>query len=637
MMPSSGFSGSVAVSTPTLVDRLAAFLPPVALPDPGQVQQTFEGTVLCARIDGLAALAESLAKTGREGAEVLSRVLTNYVGVLTATVVRHGGQLLTLDGTTVLAYFPGDNSSAQIAEAQLLDFASRFRPVQTNEGRYTLSLKTGIEQGSFRLAVLGADLPGRTLLFIGDVFDRARAAVENSGSQPAAGANDKTTAELLEADYPTAQKLFGDEDPLSVYNRLSPYLPRTLAQKLKTHPDAPLTGEFRRAVNIFVHLTDVDLNNPADLNALQTYYLNAQRVCSGLDGHVNQIVAYETQKVVRLHLTFGALLSNSEDAEHALRAALNVRDIPTPSGTPPVLGVANGNVFVGSVGSQYCQRYVVLGDVVNLSARFADAAAEQGDASVLVDRYTRERVGLAFLFGEDIIINVPSSPFPVRASRLLAPRPAAASLVAFVREQAPSGILPTSVLGTFDEVLNGQRRVIVVSESGQTAHLAQRWLKRGGNGAAGACVLNASSVPYLAWSGLLGGLIGLNPQDSRTEKAAKLSQAIARYAAEYNAQSGWLNMLIGLAPEEPGFRQRIAGQRQQFSKMVVSMLKGMSATTPQMLILRDLQWSDEPGFELLETAIRELEQSPILFCLTHQRGGQGEFDERVSALPGLVL
>jgi class 3 adenylate cyclase len=644
-------SGQPPGATQSLTERIAAYLPAIALPDPARLPATTDGAIVRVEVEGFSALAESLVKTGREGADVLVRVLNSYFGPLNQMVLQHGGQALHYDGLGMLAFLPlraGESMAEVLKRAgglglSLLKLNQSFHSVQTPDGRYSFQMRAGAGAGSLSFLVLGADVLGRALVFNGPAIEDARRACEqaqwnaalvwnDSGVEPAQAVE---TGPLVAPTY--LSDIFEDELPLSVFNRLSPYIPRALAQRLKSAPDTPIGGEFRRVVNIFVHLAGLDLAKPEDVAALGEYYLTVQRVCAGLDGRVHQIVPLPNEPAVRLHLTFGALLSNSEDADHALRAALTVRDLPTPSGRLPTLGVASGNVFTGSIGNAHRQKYIVLGDVVNLSARFAEAASVEGAGTLLVDRYTRERVGLGFLFGEDIILNLQNWPFPVRASRLLAPRPQAYSLTTFVRDQAPTGSLPTGSLGTLDEVLGGQRRVLILREAGQASHMAQRWIKRGGKGASGVCTANGVDVPYLAWTGLLGGLIGLNDSDSRTEKAAKLSQAVARYAPDYTPLTGWLNQLIGLAPEEPGFRQRMAGpQRGQFCKMVVDLLNGMANTNPLLLIFKDLQWSDGPGLVLLEQVIRDLNGTPILFCLTAQRGNP-DLDARLAALPGLVV
>ncbi len=638
------------IAAVSLVERLAAYLPHLALPEPKVMPPAFEGALVQVEIEGFSALAESLARLGREGAEMLSRVLNAYFGPLLQSLEELGGDVLHFDGQGLLAFFPAAQSAAlssaldraSTASLKFLAVNEAFRGVQTADGRFSLQMRVGSAAGTLQILVVGTSMLGQSLVFNGLALEAARRACLQArwGEALVWEDNRMKTAEaqVVSPGVLTSSlaRLFEAEDPLSVFNRLSPYLPRQLAQRLKgsTSSLGP-AEEFRRVVNLFVHVPNLDLEQESDVARLQAYYSAVQQVCAGLDGRVHEITPRPLEKAVRLHLTFGALLSNNEDAAHALRAALAVRDLPIPSGGSPALGVASGNVFTGSVGTPGRQKYIVLGDVVSLSAYFAQAATERGDGTLLVDRYTRERVGLSYLFGEDIILNLPAWPFPVRASRLLAPRPAPCNLVTFLREYPPTGPAPTAVLGTLDAVLAGQRHVLL-TEPGQASHLAGRWLKRVGRGAAGLCLLHAADVPYLAWSGLLGGLIGLAESDSRTEKAAKISEAVVRFAPDYVPLTGWLSQMLGLAQEEPGFRQRLSGpQRGQFVQMVTQLLQGMALAGPLLLIFRDLQWCDEPGLQLLESAVHALAGSPILFGLT-TRPEHGEMAEWVSHLPGLV-
>ncbi|HEX2911713.1 MAG TPA: hypothetical protein VH186_12960 [Chloroflexia bacterium] len=631
-----------------LVKRVAAYLPPIALPDPGAVQEKFKGAVLSTSLEGFVALADSLVKTGREGAEALTRILNSYLGEVNQILVESNGQILDFDGLDLLAFFPEDLSletpdaleRAGFASQALLKLNNAFPPVQTSEGRFGFQMKTGLAEGELLLTVLGSDMLGRTLLFSGTAVDQARMACLRADWGEALRWNEQGLWPVESDETASGSKgssssySFGEEELLSIFNRLATYLPRQLAQRLKSQPDVPLHGEFRRVVNIFLQLPGLDLEQPGDLETLKEYFLTVQGICTGLDGRVHQVVPLPDQQGVRLYLAFGALSTNSDDAEHALRAALALRELPVAPKVLPTLGIASGNVYTGSIGTDQRQKYIILGDVVSLSALFSEAAASEEPGTLLVDRYTRERVGLSYLFGGDLILNLASLPFPVRASRLLSPRPQVCSLATFVREYAPSGSLMTGRLGLIEEAFEGTRQVILVNDTGHASYLAHRWYKRDGAGAAGTCLPNASTVPYVAWSSLLGGLVGLNETDSRTEKAAKLSQAVARYAPDHIPLTNWLNQLMGLTLEEPDFRRRVSGQqRDLFFRLVIDLVKGMAETKPLLLIFRDLQWSDEPGLLLLEQVVGELENAPVLFCLTAQHP-DAELQARLNALCG---
>lgn len=646
---SSNAPGFKPVVTPNsrLTGRLVAYLPPLILPDPAKASTSFEGAVLVVEIEGFSALAESLVKLGREGAEALGRSLNNYFGPLIEAINREGGQVINLDGSGLQAFFPAHQpdqlSWTATVALGLLDLAAAYHPVQTAEGRYSFGMRAGIGQGKLEILHLGSAAAGWVLIMQGEALHQARQAVEQAAWGEAVGWPGgplKPTGHSgpsAQSATPNLTILFGEEDQVSIYNRLAPYLPRVLAQKIKLAPEAPVPAEFRRVVNVFIILPDLDLSQDASMIVLQHYYGTIQRVCSGLDGRVHQIVPGSVANSVSLHLTFGSLNSSSDDAEHALRAALAVRDLPVPSGVLPSISIASGNVYTGSIGTVTCQRYTVLGEAVKLSKQLAQAALEIGSGVLPVDRYTRERVGLSYIFAEELPLILPGQPYPVRINPLLASRPQPCSLASYLKEATFVTTPPADFPVSFDEMLAGKDRVFVLADSGQFYPLAENWLKSGGKGAAGACLPNAaSSVPYLAWSGLLGGLIGLNDTDSRTEKAVKLSQVVSRFAPDYVQYSGWLSQLIGLVPEQPGFRSQIGGpQREQFSQFVIELLRGLSQANPLLIIINNLQWSDEPGLFLLGQVVRELGEEPILFCLTLQRGNPA-IDSQIDALPGLA-
>lgn len=622
-----------------LNERLAAYIPLMLLPDPASAATSFEGAVLAVEVDGFSALAESLVKLGREGAEALGRTLDHYFSPLLETLNRAGGQVVTLDGGGILAFFQGSqaatNSIAQVAHS-LLAVAANFPPVQTAEGLYSLGIRAGIGQGKLDLIQIGTMLGGKALVVRGAAVDGARQAVQKAEWGEVFGGASETAGQPVDSAEATnfnLDTLFSGQDQVSIYNRLAPYLPRVLVQKLKLASDAPIPAEFRRVVNVFIILPDLDLTVKANLGVLQDYYDTLQRVCTGLDGRVHQITASSADQSVCLHLTFGALISSSDDAENALQAALAVRDLAGPTGALPAISIASGTLFTGSIGTDTCQRYTVLGEVVKLSRQLAQAAHERGPGVLPVDRYTRERVGLSYIFGEELSIKLPDQAYPVRTNPLLARRPQPGGLAAYLKEapMADASAEPTQP----EALLAGKKRVFIQNEKTGFYALAGDWLKAGGKGAAGYCLPNAASrVPYLAWSGLLGGLIGLNETDSRTEKAAKLSQAVSRYAPDYAAYTGWLSQLIGLMPEAPGFRAQLAGpQRDFFGEIVVELLHGLAQVNPLLIILNNLQWSDGPGLILLEQVVRQLADAPLLFGLTVQPG-YPEVESRLAALAG---
>src|SRR6202166_3547492 len=89
---------------------------------------------------------------------------------------------------------------------------------------------------------------------------------------------------------------------------------------------------------------------------------------------------------------FGAPLARGNDAERAVRAALEIQaSVPAlASGLPSVLavhiGIATGEVVASSVGSQHHRGYTVTGEAANIAARLLEKAVS-GETLVSDDVY----------------------------------------------------------------------------------------------------------------------------------------------------------------------------------------------------------------------------------------------------------
>ena len=94
---------------------------------------------------------------------------------------------------------------------------------------------------------------------------------------------------------------------------------------------------------------------------------------------------------------FGAPLAHENDAERALRAALEMMQAMAAVYTSEGIclgmhiGVNSGTVVTGGLGSEGREQYSVMGDTVNLAARLAEAAPA---GEILVGPATRRLTAL---------------------------------------------------------------------------------------------------------------------------------------------------------------------------------------------------------------------------------------------------
>jgi len=151
---------------------------------------------------------------------------------------------------------------------------------------------------------------------------------------------------------------------------------------------------------------------------LRPTMLELQRVVESFGGSVPQIQGDGFMAV------FGVPTAHEDDAERAVRAALDVRDHVrtlnegrTGLSFPEVhAGVNSGEVMVGP--SEEASGYTVMGDTVNTASRMADLATA---GHVLVDASTRALTSSSIRYGPRRMRKAKGKADPIALWRPLAP------------------------------------------------------------------------------------------------------------------------------------------------------------------------------------------------------------------------
>jgi adenylate cyclase len=123
---------------------------------------------------------------------------------------------------------------------------------------------------------------------------------------------------------------------------------------------------------------------------LDRFYDVAARVLVAHDGIVDKFVGDE---VVGIFIPALAHDEHPAQAIAAARALLEATGHGNPGGSwlPVGVGVATGTAFVGSVGQTHTAAMTALGDIVNVTARLASAAAP---GEILINDRAAERAGI---------------------------------------------------------------------------------------------------------------------------------------------------------------------------------------------------------------------------------------------------
>ena len=320
---------------------------------------------------------------------------------------------------------------------------------------------------------------------------------------------------------------------------------------------------------------------------------------------------------------FGAPQAHDDDAERALRSALEIRRALSEldgGGLEVRIGVNTGEVVGGTAGPQEGD-YTVSGDAVNVAARLQQTAAP---GEILVGGMTRRLSTDAFAFAPLDEMALKGRTEPIEAWRLereLPERPrmhgGEARLVGRQREL-------TSLESALEEAREGRGLMVAlvgepgIGKSRLALEMRQRAEAAGFTTAWTSSRSYASAFPYHLVSQLVDQLLVREPGQSTVDalRGANVTadeEALGRWAAV-------LEEVIGenqdddpqLADLSPAGRQRI------LVHAIGGLLKAASQRDPMLVVLDDLHWADPASLAVVEELLDILPGLPVVLMATYR-------------------
>jgi predicted ATPase/class 3 adenylate cyclase len=348
--------------------------------------QEVDGTLCYIDISGFTALSEKLARRGRIGAEELTDVLNYVFGSMMAVAYDRGGSLLKFGGDALLLLFTGSNHETQAASAavEMQAVLREARTYETSAGRLALKMSVGLHSGTIHLFRVGES--HKELIVTGPA-----ASMTTEMEETAVAGEILVSPAIKEAiggDGADASKGGGwllnwrkarieccgwiPRIPLSpeAYAEGLPVALRTFLQHGAAEP------EHHIATVGFIKFEGVDAlmeqgGPPSVAAALDELVRNVQVALD--EEEVTFLASDIDQDGGKIIIVGGVPGVQVDDEGRVLRAA---RKIVDNAGTLSVrIGVNQGHVFVGEVGTEIRATYTIMGDTVNLAARLMASAA----------------------------------------------------------------------------------------------------------------------------------------------------------------------------------------------------------------------------------------------------------------------
>jgi class 3 adenylate cyclase len=352
------------------------------------------GAVLFADISGFTPLTETLLRElGRQrGAEELTRQLNQVYTTLIDELHRYRGSVIGFAGDAITCWLEGDDGHRATAcalamQAVMKQFATVTTPTGTS---ISLAIKVGIAVGPARRFLVGDPEIQLVDVLAGEIMDRV-AQTEEAANRTEVGMQAALAKQLGSAIQVAEWRQSGREQ-IAIVNGLTspipalpwPHLPPEGLDEAQTRPwllepvyeklrgGNEFLAELRPAVIIFQQFRGLDYDLDDAGQQLDAFIRWVQRTFTRFGGTLLALSIGD--KGSYLYAVFGAPIAHSDDPVRAVAAALELR---TP---PPELsfisdiniktGISQGHVYTGAYGSESRRTYGVLGNEVNMAARF---------------------------------------------------------------------------------------------------------------------------------------------------------------------------------------------------------------------------------------------------------------------------
>jgi len=333
---------------------------------------------------------------------------------------------------------------------------------------------------------------------------------------------------------------------------------------------------------------------------------------------------------------FGAPIAHEDDADRALRAALDMQDaiaaFNRESGTGLGLhfGINTGAVVAGGVGDRDRRDYSVMGDAVNVAARLEDLSR---DGEILVGPETFRLTAKRFEFQDPRDITLKGKSASLRVHTLVGAKAR--------QEPAPdTGDLRSPLIGRTPEITQLHERVrrlesgaggvvAICGDAGvgksRLAAEVRRSLGSGIGWAEGRAFSYAEGISYAMARTLLYSLLGVRAEDSLSRIGEALQSNIALTCPDLLVETyPYLARLLDL-PLHTAFGdvlQPLSAEvlQSRTLRAFADYLRARARRQPLVLACEDVHWADPSSLHLLQTLLPLAFEAPLLFLLAYRRG-----------------
>ena len=322
------------------------------------------GGCLFADISGFTQLSEKFARFGREGTEVLTKIINNFFEKLYIEIKKYNGDIIRFAGDAITTFYEGKDGLKNSIESanKMMEIVKEFQNIKAFGELFSLNMKIGISSGKCHLFFLKSEGKYEYIFFGEPLNDSAK---QEHLAKPGEVIISK---EILE----DVKDINYECDEKTDKNILMKFLHPKILEIIKKG-DLWILNAHRNVNVVFINAGEkLNIENKNELKKFLEFYNECSKLVFKYNGYINKIDCGDKGNVIIV--LFGAPVSYEDDLKRALEFLIELKIFSKKIGFTFKAGLSCELVFSGIVGCNDRFEYTVMGDGVNLSARLMQSA-----------------------------------------------------------------------------------------------------------------------------------------------------------------------------------------------------------------------------------------------------------------------
>lgn len=348
------------------------------------------GAILLVDISGFTRLSGFWSSKGPEGVDYLQNIINGFLTLLVDTILLYNGDIVNFAGDALICLFTEDDPQKSCIQA--LNCAMNCKDICND----TLTVHIGISFGDINMAFVGGHENRFEHLVSGILLKELSTCLDNAVSKTvvvtkyffdtlkqvenAVIKEVEIVAEYYRIDYFAVSDIINiagtslesttNADGLQTMMSLIPY---PVTSNILANTFTSIIGELREVTTIFIKWDSFDYVEHRDFKLIQKLFVSMQRIIAEVSGFLRQFLV-DDKGMVSI-ISFGVpTASFHNNAYRAVRTAVEISHVFEKLKMQVSFGITTGIAYCGIIGAISRREYTIIGDCINLSARFMGKA-----------------------------------------------------------------------------------------------------------------------------------------------------------------------------------------------------------------------------------------------------------------------